>query len=93
MIWRPEILDPAQPEEAARIAALRLQARLFDQLLDQQKDLLESRQPGRRFLPADFDAALPTVAAEGSRWIWYPWSGELVHLLPHSQELEAQLLV
>lgn len=91
MIWRPEILDTSRSDHSTRLAELRTTARVSDQLLEQQKDLLESREPGRRFREEDFAAGLPAIQAEGSRWIWYPWSGELVHLLPPGPFRELRL--
>lgn len=89
--WRAEILDRAQPDHAVRLAGLEASGavrRTVDTIEVQVGGLLTSRSPS-----ADLDkdpdelarrvaAHLPGDPALYGRWVYYPWSGALVHLLP-----------
>jgi hypothetical protein len=75
--WRPQVFDTARPEDREALAALHATGRVWrvsDTLAGQQQALDEVRRLR--------GAALAPAAAEGERWIYYPWSGELVRLLP-----------
>ncbi len=88
---RAIVLDPARADDLARIEALRAVARVHDTLAEQREDLARSRAPGRRWTEGALAHADASVAAEGSRWIWLPWTGELVHLLPPEAFRELRL--
>jgi molybdopterin/thiamine biosynthesis adenylyltransferase/nitroreductase len=79
--WRPEIFHPA--EDRSRVEELVASGRVWetsDTLEAQLRDLAESRHPGG---DGDVDEILAGVPlAEYGRWVYYPWSGRLVRLLP-----------
>ncbi|MEU3461132.1 ThiF family adenylyltransferase [Streptomyces sp. NPDC006733] len=86
------VLDPSRPAEAAVLAELRASDRLrevHDRIEDQVEELLRCLAPqdpfgGRAPARAVADALGGRPAAYG-RWVWYPWSGRLVHLLPEAE--------
>lgn len=88
--WRPEILDPAAAADRERLAALAADGRIFsrhDTIEEQLRDLVACRHPAedldRAALDRQVGAHLGTgQSAEHGRWVYYPWSGRLVHLLP-----------
>ena len=88
--WRPEILDPASAPDRDRLAALGRGGRVFsrhDTIDEQLRDLVACRHPAedldRAALERHVEAHLGGgPRAEHGRWIHYPWSGRLVHLLP-----------
>ncbi|MFE0606365.1 ThiF family adenylyltransferase [Streptomyces sp. NPDC058892] len=90
--FRPVVLDPARPDDAATLTALSASARLrevHDRIEEQVDELLRCRDPRDPFggrSPADAVAdVLGERPAAYGRWIWYPWSGRLVHLLPEAE--------
>lgn len=73
--WQPRIFDALLAEDREALDALRAAGRIWrvtDTLGEQQQALAEVRALGDR-------ASAPV---EGERWVYYPWSGELVRLLP-----------
>ncbi|HEY7035164.1 MAG TPA: Rv1355c family protein, partial [Thermomicrobiales bacterium] len=98
-VWRPVILDPAAPDDARELAILRSSDRVWrtSDTLDQQiRDLAETRLRGK---PPSNDAlaACERAITAGmplatfGRWVFYPWSGRLVHLLPPAEFRELRL--
>jgi nitroreductase len=88
--WCPRVLDPTRPADVAALEALvagGAVASVADTLLDQLGDLVESRAPGRRYSTGERAASAAALLGETpahryGRWVFYPWSGRLVHLLP-----------
>jgi hypothetical protein len=73
--WQPRIFDTGVAEDRQALAALHAAGQVWrvnDTLGEQQQALAEVRALG--------DGARAPV--EGERWVYYPWSGELVRLLP-----------
>ncbi|HEX6840146.1 MAG TPA: Rv1355c family protein [Stellaceae bacterium] len=91
--WRPEILDLGSAEGRARLAALGRDGIVFsrhDTIDEQLRDLVACRHPAedpdRAALERHVAAHLGgRSSAEHGRWIHYPWSGRLVHLLPEDE--------
>ncbi|MET9840832.1 MULTISPECIES: ThiF family adenylyltransferase [Streptomyces] len=90
--FRPLVLDPARPDDAAALTELRDSGRpreIHDRIEDQVEELLHCLAPHDPFAagsPADAVAdVLGDRPAAYGRWIWYPWSGRLVHLLPEAE--------
>lgn len=83
--WRPEVIDAAaEPDrlEAARRAAVFV----HDPISAQLRDLARARSPEVELEGAELDAAACALlngqsAEEFGRWVVYPWSGRVVHLL------------
>ncbi|MFG2752416.1 ThiF family adenylyltransferase [Streptomyces xanthophaeus] len=90
--FRPVLLDPSQPADAAALAALRaspLLREVHDRIEDQVEELLRCLAPQDAFgtrspSRAVADTLGPHPDAYG-RWVWYPWSGRLVHVLPEAE--------
>ena len=88
--WRPEILDPASAAGRERLMALGRDGPVFsrhDTIDEQLRDLMACRHPAedldRAALERHVEAHLGgRPSAEHGRWIYYAWSGRLVHLLP-----------
>lgn len=90
--FRPVVLDPARPADLAALTALQESGRLreiHDRIEEQVEELLhclEPRAPFGAWPAADAVAeVLGDRPATYGRWIWYPWSGRLVHLLPEPE--------
>ncbi|MFD6418685.1 ThiF family adenylyltransferase [Streptomyces sp. NPDC060194] len=91
--WRPVLLDLAREDDAAAFDGLLASDRVRevrDTLEDQLVELVTSRDPGLRRSPAAVALAVDEQLAgraprEYGTWVWYPWSGRLVHLLPRDE--------
>lgn len=89
--WQIEIFDITRPEERQALASLRASGpvwRVCDVLPAQQRALAElravaarnqGRRPGAPGAPTEGGAGHEADA--GERWVYYPWSGNLVRLL------------
>jgi tRNA A37 threonylcarbamoyladenosine dehydratase len=97
--WQPVVLDSAQPEDAQRLAELTDSGRVWqihDALRTQLRDLAATRAPGRLLteheLSAEVLALIEGVAIQDyGRWVYYPWSGRIVHTLPPREFHELRL--
>lgn len=92
--WRPAVFDPADAEDRRRLDELGSSGRVWetsDTLLAQLHDLAKARCPGNDRDP-DVDSILAGVPlSEYGRWVYYPWSGRLVRLLPPKEFRELRL--
>ena len=88
--FRPVLFNPSDTEgEAALQALLESGAvrEVHDRIDDQLEELVRCLWPGAS-LDASGRAAAATEACAGvprrcyGTWVWYPWSGRLVHVLP-----------
>ncbi|MEU1982091.1 ThiF family adenylyltransferase [Nocardia sp. NPDC019395] len=88
--WRPTLFEPVRAQDLAALTELLESGRVravFDSIGDQLDELVRCREPQRRFTPEDVAAAVREQLdgveqwAYGT-WVWYPWSGRLVHVLP-----------
>jgi hypothetical protein len=90
--WQPFIFNPAQAEDAAQLNQLIASGkvwRVFDTIQQQLADLIRTRHPRWVKEPvADSQVQMEIEHYLGSeslekygRWIYFPWSGTLVHLL------------
>ena len=98
--WRPELIDPAMPQGRERLERI---SRIpgvatIDRITDQVDDLLLSRHPSLRpdQLPhvrhefMDWQGDAHNNRSFG-RWVYYPWSRSLVHILPPALFREGRL--
>jgi nitroreductase len=84
--WRPEILTPGSAALDALVRSGRVRE-LHDTLWDQLAEYVSTLRPAERLQgPALREAVLEHLAGEPlaayGRWVHYPWSGRLVHVLP-----------
>ena len=98
--WRPEIIDPTTPQGRERLVQLsHLPGTLItDPIIAQVDDLLLSRAPTLN--PTELACARHQLMGcdddspdrdDFGRWVHYPWSRFLVHILPPEQFREARL--
>lgn len=86
--FRPLVLDPARPADACVLAGLRDSSavrEVHDRIEDQVEELLCCLTPEDPFAARSRSHAVADVM-DGrpdsyGRWVWYPWSGRLVHVL------------
>lgn len=92
----PMRFDPADEEQAGELVELlRSEAVRFvhDTVEEQLRELLESRTPNRTHSREDVDRLVTAhvggrdLTSYGS-WVFYPWSGRLVHVLPVAEHRE-----
>lgn len=91
--WHPLLLDASSPASLEQLAGLKASDSVFcchDTIGEQLRDLLASRHPAEELDRAALDA-LVTAHLDGrsiddyGNWVYYPWSGQLVHLLAKSE--------
>lgn len=99
-LWKPLIFDRAVTAEGAALDELIQSNRVWqthDTMLQQLTDLgkirnLQARSIPEEHLPSAIDKLTQGVPLqEYGRWVYYPWSGRLVHLLPPAEFQELRL--
>lgn len=85
--WRPRLLDAGQLPDL--FATSRVTA-VHDRIDEQVEELISARRPGRVRTPGEWAAAKAEVLrgrepAEYGTWVFYPWTGRLVHVLPRDE--------
>ncbi|UOZ04114.1 ThiF family adenylyltransferase [Amycolatopsis sp. WQ 127309] len=88
-VWRPVLFTAADHDALTRLLASGEVREVHDTLDEQLTELVRSREPACRD-DAEIDRKkreqLTGVAAwEYGTWVWYPWSGRLVHVLPREE--------
>jgi predicted GNAT family N-acyltransferase len=91
--WQPVLFDLGRGRDAREFAALLASGQVrevLDTIGDQLDELVSCREPGlMRSAAAREQAVAEQLAGSGLReygtWVWYPWSGRLVHLLPREE--------
>ncbi|MFC1414075.1 ThiF family adenylyltransferase [Streptacidiphilus sp. N1-12] len=91
--WQPVLFDLGCEQDARDFAALLGSGQVrevLDTIEDQLEELVTSRDPGlRRSAEAVEQAVAEQLAGGGPQeygaWVWYPWSGRVVHLLPREE--------
>ncbi|MFD8570802.1 ThiF family adenylyltransferase [Streptomyces sp. NPDC059639] len=91
--WRPVLLRPAEPHDRARLDSLRASGDVretHDRLADQLAELMRCLRPGDAPAGPALDAAVAelldgTDPRHYGTWVWYPWSGRLVRVLPERE--------
>ncbi|MBP2326937.1 nitroreductase [Kibdelosporangium banguiense] len=93
--WRPTIFDPSDAEDRGQLDELVSSGRVFqtsDTLQMQLRDLAKARCPADDCESDGVDEILAGVPlSEYGRWVYYPWSGRLVRLLPPDEFRELRL--
>jgi len=98
-VWQPLIFDPSTSRGADNLRELESSDCVWavdDTLHLQLQDLVRARNPGEPLsdveLGTRIDAIVGTARAETyGRWIYYPWSGRLVRVLPEPEFRELRL--
>lgn len=91
-----EILSTSNVEHKDRLQALKSSGvvhYIHDTISDQLKDLLETRNPSISWTDQKLDLAVKEylngrTTDEIGNWIFYPWSGRLVHILEKDDFIE-----
>ncbi|WP_327145472.1 ThiF family adenylyltransferase [Nocardia sp. NBC_01327] len=91
--WQPVLLEPTYAADHAALTALLESGRVtavHDTITSQLAELIRCREPDRRYAGAELerkiDEQLAGVEAWAyGSWVWYPWSGRLVHVLPREE--------
>lgn len=96
--WYPLCIDRSQPGHAAAMDELMGAGEVVhvhDTIDAQLADLIKSRNPASNF--SDEELAQRAAAHVGAtavqdygRWMFFPWSKRLVHLLPHAEFAEVR---
>jgi molybdopterin/thiamine biosynthesis adenylyltransferase len=98
-LWRPLMFRPGTSEsDRAQLEALRLSGRVWrehDELRGQLTELIKSLFPEKTFTAAAMDEAIAAhlgavAPADYGVWVYYPWSGRLVHLLDEEEFIESR---
>jgi hypothetical protein len=88
-VYRPEFFRLDREEDQVRfthLLASETPLLVYDSLYEQLGELIKARRPQRTYNQADLDREVGAWLAERPPahygvWVYYPWSGRLVHLL------------
>jgi molybdopterin/thiamine biosynthesis adenylyltransferase len=94
--YRPVFFRLDREEDQERFSHLLesgMPMQVYDQLQGQLGELITSRSPHRTFSQADLDLEVRAWLADMKAshcgvWVYYPWSGRLVHLLDEREFIE-----
>jgi len=91
--WQPVIYDLNDEEQRFALGEIirREKALIFnDPLHDQLAELVEVLEPGSFLMPAEISERIREHLGDTNpeyygRWVFYPWSGQMVHVLPQHE--------
>jgi len=91
--WRPVLFESQRAQDRRELAALLASGQVrevCDTIEEQLRELVKSREPGRKLAGAELERSVAeqlagVEPASYGVWAWYPWSGRLVHLLPREE--------
>jgi nitroreductase len=94
--WEPLLYEAADPGQVAALESLLDSGsvtRLHDDLQCQLEDLVSSRHPSLKLDGEELDEKVKghlrgRDLEEYGTWVYYPWSGRLVHVLPEEEYRE-----
>lgn len=98
--WKPFIFDRTSSADCTTLDALIESNNVWqthDTMLQQLTDLVKTRNPQTGSIPEAHLSSEINELTEGvplqeyGRWVYYPWSGRLVHLLPPAEFQELRL--
>ncbi len=98
-LWSPVILDRFRQEDAVAMDRLLASGRVWrvhDTIEQQIHDLVKTRAHTNRLPHSELEQQLQQVTRgvplrDFGKWVYYPWSGRLVHLLPPDAFRELRL--
>ncbi|WP_338087583.1 Rv1355c family protein [Nocardia huaxiensis] len=96
--WQPIQFDSTCEDDRAAVDALRAAIptiRVHDTIAEQLRELMAARDPAIARAPVECEARIRAHLAgnppeEYGNWIWYPWAGDLVHMLPENEFREVR---
>ncbi|MBL1078209.1 Rv1355c family protein [Nocardia sp. 2] len=96
--WQPIHFDSTCADDRAAVAALRTSIpaiHVFDTIAEQLRELLVTRDPAADRTPRGLDRRVHAhldgrPPDDHGEWIWYPWSRDLVHVLPENEFREVR---
>ncbi|MFJ2753556.1 ThiF family adenylyltransferase [Streptomyces sp. NPDC087297] len=91
--WQSVLFTPEREQDRIGLQSLIDSGEVrevIDTIADQLTELVTSREPRLRSVPDAVQRAVAEQLAgtdpqEYGTWVWYPWSGRLVHLLPREE--------
>ncbi|MBO8164539.1 MAG: Rv1355c family protein [Brevibacillus sp.] len=97
--WQPLVLDLSKEEDRIRLSSLKSSGLVWqthDQIEAMLRDLIKTRTPGQVLTEAELAERIDKLLDKAKRdeygkWIYYPWSGRLVHLLDEQEFQELRL--
>lgn len=92
-LYRPVMFRPGLAEDRERLEELLKRTpgiRVHDELRSQVRELVRALNPSEKWAPGELDQAAidhlgSTPAFTFGVWVYYPWSGRLVHLLDEAE--------
>ncbi|MDT7799146.1 MAG: hypothetical protein QOI78_2579, partial [Actinomycetota bacterium] len=88
-VWRPVLFTAVHHQALDRLLASGEVREIHDTLDEQLTELVRSREPGCRdaaeIARKKTEQPAGVAAWEYGTWVWYPWSGRLVHVLPREE--------
>ncbi|UFJ41148.1 Rv1355c family protein [Brevibacillus humidisoli] len=98
-IWRPVVMNLTREEDRNKFLSIRSSKKVWythDQIHALLRDLIKARASGRVVDEDEMQQEIGRVLdgldpSEYGRWIYYPWSGRLVHMLPEREFQELRL--
>jgi hypothetical protein len=89
--FRPRLFEPMDAGAARDLASLRSSNEVLfvhDEIQTQLEELVETRAPASRLSRSEVAARVGALTgvhgSDYGTWVFYPWSGRLVHVLPQS---------
>ena len=93
-LWEPEILHCSETSDRQRFTRL-LEgvAQVHDTIRKQLYDLVNARHPGQSLTEKELSEETAREVGDGplwayGAWVYYPWNGNLVHVLPEAEYRE-----
>jgi RimJ/RimL family protein N-acetyltransferase len=88
--WRPLLVSAADEGAVAGLLESDRVWSVYDRLRDQLEELVQCREPGRERTAEELDAAVAAICGDvgyqrHGTWVFYPWSGRLVRVLPRAE--------
>jgi len=95
LVHQPEFYRINNQDDKKKWTALLEQGNvaLFDEIRDQLKELIKSRNAMRKIQDAEYDGLIAEHLAgcpmqEYGVWVYYPWSNRLIHILDEAEFIE-----
>ncbi|MEU6058271.1 GNAT family N-acetyltransferase [Streptomyces sp. NPDC047097] len=93
--WQPVLLGAADPNAVTAFRETHDVRYVHDEIEGQLEELLRCREPGRNWAEDELESAKSALCGANGRdgygtWVWYPWSGRMVRLLPEAEFTEVR---